>query len=1400
MAEVAQAVVALIPSAKGFGQATQRELSGQMRGTGKKQGVGLGRRLAVGMAAGVVAAGGAGFILKSVVGEASSLEQSVGGLKAVFKGSFGEMNKQSKNAAKNLGLSKNEYNELATVLGAGLKNKGVKDYAGATQDLVGVGADLAAQFGGSTSEAVDALASAMRGESDPIEKYGISLNESAISAELARKGQDDLKGAALEQAKTQARLTLISQQSADAQGAFGRESNTLAGQQQRLGAQVDNVKAKLGKALLPVLTDGATLLNEKVVPAVSSFIEEWRNSTGVGGQVRDIVTQVGSALKSVATFLWDHKEAVAALLVAYAGFKVVMATMRAYRAVMLLVKGVQLGYAAATYGAVGASMAQTRAEKLGLVVGKAKLFFTKAVTVATKAWAVAQRVLNAVLRMNPIGLLITGLMLLVGGFILAYKKSETFRRIVDAAWRGIKKAALAVVNWFRNTAWPWMKNAFQWIGDKAKWLWKNAIKPAWAAIKSGIKATVSWIKDVGWPWIKGAFDNIKKAAGWLWDKMKWAFNKIKGGAQSFADKVKWLWGWVKRYFTQLKENAFWLWDKVKLAFNKLKDGVNAVKNAFGRAKDGIGRAWDKVYGKITSPIKKAMRWLNKNFIGKLNGLLGKIPGVSFRIPKINTKGFSGGGLLPGYTPMSRGDDQLTPMRSGEGVLVSEGLRDPQSKSMFLAANAAAKRGVPFKDFINQGYAGGGIVALGKRLQQMGYDVSEHPCVPLDATILTQRGWLKYDEVRVGDQTVGYDSETGKSTWTRVNKVLVFEDGAEVFEVSNSRWSSRSTANHRWLSESVSHGGRNPARRWMRELKDIGNESKFLLSVPDGVEGRLDVSPDEARLLAWVWGDGSIYRKDRQCQMHVYQSKAAGKAELDELCERLPVTNTGERMIGWGGEQGRATTDYYVERGFGVDLLARAGLHDKHDSSDALRDFILGLSPEARRAWLDGMVSAEGSTRGELVSIAQNEGPVLEAIILAGHLSGYRVRLHRRKGDRSRECAVTLCRPVVQRKRTQTQSLGHMPVWCVETDHGTWTMQQGEHVMLTGNSFGGVVPGAHSASGYHYKGGALDINADPWNSRFNRETPALDKLNAMLRGEGWNTIWRAPNHWDHLHVDIGNGQGGSGGGLGFLTKFLPDWAKSLVDSPMGFIKDKISGLMGKMPGGFGLAGKVLPGVVGKMASGIGRKVKDTFSLSGLMDKFLPDWLSGGDKGGGGTGRWRGTVMRALSMLGLPSSLAGTTLRRMAQESGGNPRAINNWDSNALRGTPSKGLMQVIDPTFRAYNYPGHNDIWNPLDNILASMRYALAQYGSLSAAYNRSGGYAGGGLVTPAVFDNGGTLAPGLNLVNNKLGKPESLVRPEQFLSGPITVNVIDRDGTFIERMDGRIDMARDHDDRLARRG
>ncbi|MBU6429071.1 MAG: transglycosylase SLT domain-containing protein [Cyanobacteria bacterium REEB65] len=82
-----------------------------------------------------------------------------------------------------------------------------------------------------------------------------------------------------------------------------------------------------------------------------------------------------------------------------------------------------------------------------------------------------------------------------------------------------------------------------------------------------------------------------------------------------------------------------------------------------------------------------------------------------------------------------------------------------------------------------------------------------------------------------------------------------------------------------------------------------------------------------------------------------------------------------------------------------------------------------------------------------------------------------------------------------------------------------------------------------------------------------------------------------------------------------------------------------------------------------------------------------------------------------------------------ESAGDPKAVNHWDANAKAGHPSEGLMQTIQPTFAAYHLQGHGDIFDPVDNIAAGVRYALDRYGSLAnlpglVSLRRGGSYVG----------------------------------------------------------------------------
>ena len=86
-------------------------------------------------------------------------------------------------------------------------------------------------------------------------------------------------------------------------------------------------------------------------------------------------------------------------------------------------------------------------------------------------------------------------------------------------------------------------------------------------------------------------------------------------------------------------------------------------------------------------------------------------------------------------------------------------------------------------------------------------------------------------------------------------------------------------------------------------------------------------------------------------------------------------------------------------------------------------------------------------------------------------------------------------------------------------------------------------------------------------------------------------------------------------------------------------------------------------------------------------------------------------------GIPGSYYGI-YRNVMRESSGNRFAINLWDSNARMGIPSKGLLQVIDPTFRAYHVPGTSwNIYDPVANITAACNYAAHRYGSIDNVHS-----------------------------------------------------------------------------------
>lgn len=214
--------------------------------------------------AATIAAGAYVAFAKTTLDAASEMQQSSGAVEAVFKNQADAVKELASNAAKSVGLSASQYQQMAAVMGSQLGNLGVaqKDVIGTTDKLITLGADLASMFGGTTSDAVSALSSLLRGERDPIERYAVSINQAAIDAHLAAKGLGKLEGEAKKQAETQATLELLFKQTADATGNFARETDTAAGSAQIAAAQWEDAKAKLGEGFLPIAVQVADKMSE----------------------------------------------------------------------------------------------------------------------------------------------------------------------------------------------------------------------------------------------------------------------------------------------------------------------------------------------------------------------------------------------------------------------------------------------------------------------------------------------------------------------------------------------------------------------------------------------------------------------------------------------------------------------------------------------------------------------------------------------------------------------------------------------------------------------------------------------------------------------------------------------------------------------------------------------------------------------------------------------------------------------------------------------------------------------------------------------------------------------------------------------------------------------------------
>jgi hypothetical protein len=374
---------------------------------------------------------------------ASRLQQSGGAIDSVFGKSAGTVKEWAAAADQSVGLSEAAYGELATTIGAQLKNMGtpLDQIAGKTDELIRTGADLAATYGGTTADAVGALGSALRGETDPVEKYGIAIKQATIEAAV---GKGKLKGMTDEQAKqakTTALLGLVHEQAGGAIGAFGREADTAAGQQQRAAAATEDMSAHLGTVFLPVMAQAA-----KALAAFAGWAQ--RNKTlvlvlgAVLGTLAAAVLVVVGALK-VYNIVTQVMAVVskAAWLSALGPIALVIAAIVAVVAVFVILYK-KVDWFRAAVDKAWALIRKGAAKAFGFIKAYVSLVF-KALTIYVRVWlAIARGVFLVIKTVARIAF--AGISASARGAAAVFRAVfAAIRRISSAVWTAIRTAARA---------------------------------------------------------------------------------------------------------------------------------------------------------------------------------------------------------------------------------------------------------------------------------------------------------------------------------------------------------------------------------------------------------------------------------------------------------------------------------------------------------------------------------------------------------------------------------------------------------------------------------------------------------------------------------------------------------------------------------------------------------------------------------------------------------------------------------------------------------------------------------------------------------------------------------------------------------------------------------------------
>jgi hypothetical protein len=260
----------------------------------------FGKKAGVAFAAAAAAAGAMAVKIGiDAVKAASDLSETISKVGVLFGESSKDIEKFAAGAAKSLGQTKQQALDAAATFATFGKSAGLTggELSKFSIGFVKLASDLASFNNTSPEQAINAIGAALRGEAEPLRAYGVLLDDASMRQAALELGiVSTTKNALTPQQKVLAAQELIYRQTAAAQGDFDRTSDGLANRTRILTAELENAKATIGEALLPIVLELATLFSDKVIPLVNAVADAFGNNkdkeAGMNGILNTLVDTI----------------------------------------------------------------------------------------------------------------------------------------------------------------------------------------------------------------------------------------------------------------------------------------------------------------------------------------------------------------------------------------------------------------------------------------------------------------------------------------------------------------------------------------------------------------------------------------------------------------------------------------------------------------------------------------------------------------------------------------------------------------------------------------------------------------------------------------------------------------------------------------------------------------------------------------------------------------------------------------------------------------------------------------------------------------------------------------------------------------------------------------------------